>query len=516
MGSEVMANCFSWAVVLLGCVLLSEAAIPVSNSMPTQSSTMMAPCEKETGIAYWRCVRVAALKMPSIGSAVRDAIFKTAAKPVFSCPGNHASILELILDKKASAKLNKPDLEEAMLAEVRENLAEVDITVGGSTGKLFVNPSRIHVHEVQDPHPEKLVHVVHVTIEDDEHGLIIKELLKAADAHELNPFPETCPVTKATVLCADYLVLPEMRASECSNASTGVLDISFNRTNAESISQVVLEDAVLAEAREALKEIDPSRIHAKEKNVASTLVRVIRIKVDMDIYGDLVHKAAAAIGAHMLNPFPDSCPVASYNVVCPEVGSEAAKDIAGASYRRSQCAQLELGNNLPYPADGYGVKTAVTLSQCVAACNDNIACTGFSHSDQLGACHLKSGVTQLTKTEGPSPGACQWDAYRVVAKPTPSPLFPPTPEQPIVVNVHDATETPAEAAVVNVNDATETPGEAASSSSSSSAVVSVEMVTEAPVQPASASSLVSSDSAVSAATWTRMLSGDTISLEVAR
>merc|ERR1711939_1117433 len=151
--------------------------------------------------------------------------------------------------------------------------------------------------------------------------------------------------------------------------------------------------------------------------------------------------------------------------------------------------------------DGYGVKTAVTLSQCVAACNDNIACTGFSHSDQLGACHLKSGVTQLTKTEGPSPGVCQWDAYRVVAKPTASPLFPPTPEQPVVVNV---------------NDATETPGEAASSSSSSSAVVSVEMVTEAPVQPASASSLVSSDSAVSAATWTRMLSGDTISLEVAR
>lgn len=355
---------------------------------------------------------------------------------------------------------------------------------------------------------------MHITIEDDEHGLIIKELLKAADAHELNPFPKTCPVTKAAVLCADYLNLPEMRANECSNASTGVIDISFNRSNAASISQVVLEDAVLAEAKEALKEIAPDRIHAKEKNVASTLVRVIRVKVDMDIYGDLVHKAAAAIGAHMLNPFPDTCPVSSYNVVCPEVGSEAAKDIAGASYRRSQCAQLELGVNLPFPTGGYGEQTAITLSQCVAACNDNVACTGFSHSDQLGACRLKSGKAQLAKVDGPSPGVCQWEAYRVVAKPTRSPLAATNaPEQPIVVNVNDATKTPAEAVVVNVNpnDVTETPGEGASSSST---VVSVEMGTEAPV--ASASSLMSSETDVSRGSWTKMLSGDTVSLEVTR
>jgi len=114
-----MGNSFCWVVALLGWVMLSEAAIPVANgleALPSQSSTMMAPCEKETGIAYWRCVRVAALKMPAIGSAVRTAVFKTAAKPVFACPGNHASVLELILDKTAPAKITK------------------------STGKLFVNP----------------------------------------------------------------------------------------------------------------------------------------------------------------------------------------------------------------------------------------------------------------------------------------------------------------------------------------------------------------------------------------
>merc|ERR1712139_17299 len=85
-------------------------------------------------------------------------------------------------------------------------MGEIDVTVGGTDDKLYVKPARVHVQEIQNHNRNDIVHIVHITLEDDLHGLIVKQLLLAAKHSKLNPFPQTCPVDKAKALCADYLV----------------------------------------------------------------------------------------------------------------------------------------------------------------------------------------------------------------------------------------------------------------------------------------------------------------------
>jgi hypothetical protein len=422
-----MVRCLS-IVLLVSCALVSEAALPV-------------------------VVEGADAEKPALGSAVTSsssAAFKgeRGYEPLgFQCPGHHTSILELLLNKTATEEIRTPVLLDAVLAEVKETLKDVDITVSGEPDKLYINPGRIHVAEVADHHLNHLVHVVHITLDDDLHGLVVKQLMKAVKDRELDPFPTTCPVRKSNVLCADFLVKSiARRPTECPSVTTGVLEITFNRTQKERIHPAVLEDAVVAEAHEILKEVDPKRISAKEHRVELSMqkvVRVVRLSVQDDIHGDLVRKVAVEVAAHVLNPFPSTCPVEKARVVCPEKGTEETRDVAGASYVKQICSTLELGVSLPYPEEGYGSTEGVTLSQCVAACNDNIACTAFQFSETLMECELKSGKIQVHRDDKPE-GICVWAAYVAEQKPTKAPLAPVIPE-PI------STESPVQKIIIHLD-----------------------------------------------------------------
>jgi len=416
-------------VLLVSCVLLAEAAIPVA--------------VVGEGVDA---------EKPALGSAVSSSASgfkgKLGYEPLgFQCPGHHTSILELLLNKTATEQIRTPVLLDAVMAEVKETLKDVDITVEGQPDKLYVNPARIHVAEVADHHLNHLVHIVHITLEDDLHGLVVKQLMKAVKDRVLDPFPTTCPVRKANVLCADFLVKSiARRPTECPSVTTGVLEITFNRTQKEKINTAVLQDAVVAEAHEVLKEIAPDRISAKEHRVTLSMekvVRVVRLSVENDIHGDLVRKVAVEVAAHVLNPFPSTCPVVKARVVCPEKGTEETRDVAGASYIKSICSTLELGVSLPYPTDGYSSSQGVTLSQCVAACNDNVACTAFQFSESLMKCELKSGKIQVHRDDKPE-GICVWAAYVAEEKPTHSPLAP-------VVAVPVVTEAPVQRIIIKLD-----------------------------------------------------------------
>lgn len=200
-----------------------------------------------------------------------------------------------------------------------------------------------------------------------------------------------------------------------------------------------------AEVEETLGAIAASRIHVHEARVMHGIgkaERIVRVEVDHDYHGDNVKKVASEALAHVLNPFPATCPLAKARVVCPERGRAATEEGGGEDqyhrYLKTRCAHLS-GVELSYPAVGYGkiqrpssapmyssevqarVESApargkdVTLSQCTAACNDNPSCKGFSYSRltelmQHQLCILRGGDVQVNPPLSPD-APCMWNAF---------------------------------------------------------------------------------------------------------
>merc|ERR1711998_64042 len=214
------------------------------------------------------------------------------------------------------------------------------------------------------------------------------------------------------------------------------------------------EDAVRAEVEETLGTIAMSRIHVREASVMHGVgkkERIVRVEVDHDYHGDFVKKVAKQALAHVLNPFPETCPLVEAHVLCPERGREATEEGGGEDeyheYLKTRCARVS-GTELSYPAIGYGkiqkstsapiynlevqsrIESApargkdVTLSQCVAACNDNPACKGFSYSRKTELmphqlCVLRGGHIKVKPPLSPD-APCIWNAFVKQRKAEPS------------------------------------------------------------------------------------------------
>ena len=127
----------------------------------------------------------------------------------------------------------------------------------------------------------------------------------------------------------------------------------------------------------------------------------------------------------------------SFSAVFAELLHEGGGEERYLSYLKTVCAQLTAGTEMPYPSEGYGQTSqvlsqisvlqndetsagccnahrdacqpmpicmivqekmgkgkGVSLSQCVAACNDHSLCTGFSYAKELKQCLLRAGDVQ--------------------------------------------------------------------------------------------------------------------------
>jgi len=367
----------------------------------------------------------------------------------FQCPGNHISILELTLaavanmrdeidrirsstTKQASIQnISKPLMQDAVLAELKEVMNNVP-------------PARLHVEESLGALPEPGAHLVQIMIDKDNEGTLAKELEKKTQEGRLDPFPATFPVQHIKVVCADYLVPTVARhPSQCekpSNLGVGIVELTLNKTDAnEDIAGPVLEDAILAEAKEVLEDVSPSRIHVREVRAEHGLgshIQIVRVHVQNDTDGMLVKKLVKFTQSHVLDPFPVEAPVERAEVVCPEPVPELLHEGGGEerylSYLKTVCAQLTAGTEMPYPSEGYGQTSqekmgkgkGVSLSQCVAACNDHSLCTGFSYAKELKQCLLRAGDVQA-KAIASIAGVCLWSAYKA-EKPMLEPTLAPT------------------------------------------------------------------------------------------
>merc|ERR1712070_627900 len=145
---------------------------------------------------------------------------------------------------------------------------------------------------------------------------------RKVESGQINPFPQTCPVQNIKVVCADYIVPTEAQnRAHCKSHGAGVLELTLNQTNPKNdIASTFLEDAILAETKELLQAVAPSRIHVEEVKAQhryGSRAQIVRVHIRDDTQGWFVQKLRHFANSNALNPFPLEVPVEKAEVVCP-------------------------------------------------------------------------------------------------------------------------------------------------------------------------------------------------------